>query len=157
MVLICPKCQSPYVPYPTVNAPTAQIWQFPRCFCRNCAAIWDAVKHQVHVIDTPGNPFIYLEQNYGHLLLQNDRSFNGGTPEDVKTHFENLKAKYCMRYSLSQRARKRVEEIFGWLKTVGTLHKLKHRGRERVGWIFTLATATYNMVRMRNIELQGAG
>jgi len=60
-------------------------------------------------------------------------------------------------YSLSQRARKRVEEIFGWLKTVGTLHKLKHRGRERVGWIFTLATATYNMVRMRNIELQGAG
>jgi len=60
-------------------------------------------------------------------------------------------------YSLSQRARKRVEEIFGWLKTVGTLHKLKHRGRERVGWIFTLATTTYNMVRMRNIELQGAG
>ena len=60
-------------------------------------------------------------------------------------------------YSMSQRTRKRVEEIFGWLKTVGTLQKLKHRGRERVGWIFTLATATYNLVRMRNIELQGAG
>ena len=60
-------------------------------------------------------------------------------------------------YSLSLRGRKRVEEIFGWLKTVGTLHKLKHRGRERVGWIFTLATAAYNMVRMRNIELQGVG
>lgn len=60
-------------------------------------------------------------------------------------------------YSLSQCKRKRVEEIFGWLKTIGTLHKLKYRGRERVSWIFTLATATYNMVRMRNIELQGVG
>jgi transposase len=60
-------------------------------------------------------------------------------------------------YSLSQRKRKRVEEIFGWLKTIGTLRKLKYRGRERVSWIFTLATATYNMVRMRNIELQGVG
>lgn len=60
-------------------------------------------------------------------------------------------------YAISQRARKRIEEVFGWLKIVGTLKKLRHRGKERVDWIFTFATAAYNMVRMRNIELQGAG
>jgi IS5 family transposase len=58
-------------------------------------------------------------------------------------------------YAISQRARKRIEEVFGWLKMVGTLKKLRHRGKERVDWIFTFAAAAYNMVRMRNIELRG--
>ena len=52
-------------------------------------------------------------------------------------------------YAVSQRKRKCVEEIFGWLKTVGLLRKVRHRGRARVGWIFTLATAVSNLVRMR--------
>jgi hypothetical protein len=34
--------------------------------------------------------------------------------------------------------RKRVEEGFGWMKTIGLLRKLRHRGLQRVGWIFTL-------------------
>jgi transposase len=54
-------------------------------------------------------------------------------------------------YLLSQRRRKRVEEIFGWLKTVATLRKTRHRGIARVGWTFTFATAVYNLVRMRNL------
>jgi transposase len=41
-------------------------------------------------------------------------------------------------YQISQRKRKRVEEIFGWLKTVGLLRKVRHLGMERVNWIFTL-------------------
>ena len=49
--------------------------------------------------------------------------------------------------------RKRVEEIFGWLKTVATLRKTRHRGLARVGWMFTFATAAYNLVRMRNLAL----
>jgi hypothetical protein len=36
-------------------------------------------------------------------------------------------------YSISQRKRKRIEEVFGWMKTVGLLRKLRHRGLERVG------------------------
>jgi transposase len=56
-------------------------------------------------------------------------------------------------YMLSQRRRKRVEEIFGWLKTVATLRKTRHRGIARVGWNFTFATAVYNLVRMRNLVL----
>ena len=47
--------------------------------------------------------------------------------------------------------RKRVEEIFGWLKTVGLVRKTRHRGRERVEWMFTFSLAVYNLVRMRNL------
>jgi transposase len=54
-------------------------------------------------------------------------------------------------YVISQTKRKRVEEIFGWLKTVGGLRKTRHRGVARVGWMFTLALAAYNLVRMRNL------
>jgi len=54
-------------------------------------------------------------------------------------------------YDISQRMRKRVEEIFGWLKTVGGLRKTRHRGTRRVGWMFTLALAAYNLLRMRNL------
>ncbi len=54
-------------------------------------------------------------------------------------------------YALSQRARKRVEEIFGWLKTVGGLRKVRYRCLRRVGWMFTSTTAVYNLVRIRNL------
>jgi transposase len=59
-------------------------------------------------------------------------------------------------YAVSQRIRKRVEEVFGWLKTIGLLRKLRHRGRATVDWIFVLATAMYNLVRIRNIRQAAA-
>ncbi len=54
-------------------------------------------------------------------------------------------------YLISQRKRKRIEEIFGWLKTVAGLRKTRHRGVARVGWMFTFALAAYNLVRIRNL------
>ena len=54
-------------------------------------------------------------------------------------------------YLISQNKRKRIEEIFGWLKTVAGLRKTRHRGVARVGWMFTFALAGYNLVRMRNL------
>jgi transposase len=57
-------------------------------------------------------------------------------------------------YALSQRARMRIEEIFGWLKTVGLLRKTRHRGTARVEWMFVFALATYNLVRIRNLAAQ---
>ena len=54
-------------------------------------------------------------------------------------------------YTGSQRKRKRVEEIFGWFKTVALMRKTKFRGLERVGWMFTWTAAAYNLVRMRNL------
>jgi Transposase DDE domain len=54
-------------------------------------------------------------------------------------------------YQVSQRKRKRVEEVFGWMKTIGILRKTRHRGLETVAWIFTFSAAAYNIVRMRNL------
>ena len=59
-------------------------------------------------------------------------------------------------YAISQQKRKRVEEIFGWLKTIGGLRKTRHRGVERVGWMFSFALAAYNLVRMRNLAAAAA-
>jgi transposase len=54
-------------------------------------------------------------------------------------------------YEISQRKRKRIEEVFGWMKTVGMLRKTRHRGVFKVGWVFTFTAAAYNLVRMRNL------
>ena len=54
-------------------------------------------------------------------------------------------------YEVSQRKRKRIEEVFGWMKTVGLLRKTRHRGRHRVGWMLTFTAAVYNLVRIRNL------
>ena len=54
-------------------------------------------------------------------------------------------------YEISQRKRKLVEEGFGWHKCVGMLRKLRHRGREKVAWIFTFTSAAYNLVRLRTL------
>jgi hypothetical protein len=59
-------------------------------------------------------------------------------------------------YEVSQRERKRVEEIFGWLKTVGLLRKVKYRGLELVDWIFRFGLAAYNLVRIRNLTMVAA-
>jgi transposase len=60
-------------------------------------------------------------------------------------------------YLISQRKRKRVEEIFGWMKTVGGMRKLRHRGLHLVGWMFTFAAAAYHLVRIRNLATEIAG
>jgi transposase len=54
-------------------------------------------------------------------------------------------------YSISQRRRKIVEESFGWMKTVGGLRKLRHRGEKKVRAIFTFTAGVFNLVRLRNL------
>jgi IS4 transposase len=51
-------------------------------------------------------------------------------------------------YALSQQKRKRIEEIFGWLKTVGGLRQTRFSGLERVRMAFTFALAAYNLIRL---------
>jgi transposase len=51
-------------------------------------------------------------------------------------------------HAISVRIRKRIEEVFGWMKTVGGLRKTRHRGTARVGWIFTFVATAYNLVRI---------
>ncbi len=55
-------------------------------------------------------------------------------------------------HAISQQKRKRVEEVFSWLKTVGLVQKVKLRGVRRVGWLVTFAVAAYNLGRMRKLQ-----
>jgi transposase len=75
-------------------------------------------------------------------IAQNDTNRRSAVDERTTRH---------VGYQLSQRARKRIEEVFGWMKSIGLLRKLRHRGLERVGWMFTFTAAAYNMVRIRNL------
>src|SRR5258708_21317155 len=57
-------------------------------------------------------------------------------------------------YAISQIKRKRIEECFGWLKTIALLRKVRHPGIYKEGWVFTFSAAAYNLVRMRNLAMQ---
>lgn len=59
-------------------------------------------------------------------------------------------------YTVSQPKRKRVEEVFGWMKTVALQRKTRFRGLARVGWVFTSRPPAYNLVRMRNLQVANA-
>lgn len=80
-------------------------------------------------------------------VAQNDRHRRSAIDERTTRH---------EGYTISQRKRKRVEEVFGWMKTVALQRKTRFRGLGRVGWMFTFAAAAYNLVRMRNIQLADA-
>jgi transposase len=56
-------------------------------------------------------------------------------------------------YAVSQRKRKRIEEVFGWGKTVGLLRKLVYRGLRLVNWMFIFRMAVYNLVRLKNLGI----
>ena len=76
-------------------------------------------------------------------VAQNTRRSGGSAIDDRTTRHTG--------YAISQRKRKRIEESFGWLKTIALIRKVRHRGIHKVGWIFAFAAAAYNLVRMRNL------
>jgi transposase len=75
---------------------------------------------------------------------------NGGSAIDARTTRH-------AGYDVSQRKRKRIEECFGWMKTIALMRKVRHRGIEKVAWMFTFAAAAYNLVRMRKLLASAAG
>jgi transposase len=75
---------------------------------------------------------------------------NGGSAIDARTTRH-------AGYAISQQKRKRIEESFGWLKTIALMRKVRHRGVFKVGWVFTFAAAAYNLVRMRNLLASPVG
>jgi transposase len=76
-------------------------------------------------------------------VAQNDQRRGGSAIDERTTRHES--------YRISQVKRKRIEECFGWLKTIALMRKLRHRGVCRVDWLFTFACAAYNLVRIRNL------
>jgi transposase len=83
-----------------------------------------------------------------HIAQNTKRS--GGSAIDARTTRHR-------GYEVSQKKRKRIEECFGWLKTIALMRKVRHRGIEKVGWVFTFAAAAYNLVRMRNLLASPGG
>jgi transposase len=81
--------------------------------------------------------------------LAQNHSRRGGSAIDARTARHES-------YGISQRKRKRIEECFGWLKTIALLRKVRHRGLEKVDWVFVLACAAYNLVRLRTLSMQPA-
>lgn len=82
-------------------------------------------------------------------VAQNLKRSGGSAVDDRTTRHDG--------YAISQRKRKRIEECFGWLKTIALMRKVRHRGIEKVGWVFTFAAAAYNLVRMRNLLVRPVG
>jgi transposase len=81
-------------------------------------------------------------------VAQNDRRRGGSALDQRTTRHAG--------YRISQKKRKRIEKCFGWLKTIALLRKVRHRGLYKVDWVFTLACAAYNLVRLRNLSVQAA-
>lgn len=59
-------------------------------------------------------------------------------------------------YEISIKKRKRIEHIFGWLKTTALMRKVRHRGQALLQWMFTLAVSGYNLVRMARLTAESA-
>jgi transposase len=81
-------------------------------------------------------------------VAQNDGRRGGSALDQRTTRYAG--------YGISQKKRKRIEECFGWLKTIALLRKVRHRGLYKVDWMFTFACAAYNLVRLRNLSVQAA-
>jgi len=60
-------------------------------------------------------------------------------------------------YAVSQRIRKRVEEVFGWVKAQAGFDQVKVRGRKKAEAVFTFATAAYNLIRIPKLFAEAAG
>ena len=74
------------------------------------------------------------------------------TKKGRRSAIDGRTTRHCS-YAASQKFRKRIEEVFGWLKTVGLFRKTRYRGVRKIDWHFTLAVAAYNLVRMRNLGI----
>ena len=92
--------------------------------------------------DTAGFVAALREQQITPHVAQNSTNRRSAIDERTTRH---------PGYAISQQKRKRVEEIFGWAKTIGLFRQTRHRGVRRVGWMFTFALAVYNLVRIRNL------
>src|SRR5712691_2309149 len=115
------------------------------------------------IADTPdtGRVTVGGDKNYDTKDFVRQLRAMGVTPHvaqypDTATRGSAIDARTTRHpgYLISQRKRKLVEQCFGWMKTVGMLRKLRHRGGDRVNWTFIFTAAAYNLVRLRTLSAQ---
>src|SRR4051794_24478155 len=96
-----------------------------------CASLKSFQKKGTRKHDDPDDPAECRQINVTPHVSQNTNRAGGSAIDGRTTRHAG--------YTISQRKRKRIEECFGWLKTVALLRKLRHRGIFKVGWVFTFA------------------
>jgi len=89
-----------------------------------------------------------------HVPISSERVTTPGPEGDARRRM--LRRMKTQAYQLSQRARKKVEQVFGWLKQPGGLRKVRHVGRWKIQQVAYLWGAAYNLLRMANLELRQA-
>jgi transposase len=99
------------------------------------------------------------DKNYDTQELVRDLREMKVTPHVVKNNTNRRSAidgrtTHHAGYAISQKKRKRIEESFGWMKTIGILKKVKLRGLEKVSWLFTFVAAVYSLYRLQRLEAQ---
>lgn len=114
----------------------------------------DALVLLQSVPKTAGTVTVGADKGYDTTLFVDGARALGVTPHvAVKTRGGAIDGRTTRHdgYAVSQRKRKAIEEVFGWLKTVAGLRKLKHRGTALVDWLLTFACAAYNLARLRRL------
>jgi transposase len=113
----------------------------------------EASIEMVEEIPGQGQVTLGADKNYDskdHVAQLRDRKVTPHVAQKKNSAIDGRTTRHA-GYVVSQQKRKRIEEIFGWLKTVAMLRKTRHQGLLRVGWVFTFAASAYNLVRMRNL------
>jgi transposase len=122
-------------------------------------AEWEAGQDMIEAIPGSGRVTVGADKGYdtrAFVAFLRQRNVTPHVAQKVQGSAVDARTARHDGYAVSQRKRKRIEEIFGWLKTVGMMRKTRHRGKDRVGWMFLFALAAYNMVRMRNLARAAA-
>lgn len=94
------------------------------------------------------------DKNFDTYALVRDLRTIAVTPHVAQKKYSTIDARTTRHpgYAVSQRKRKLIEQVSGWMKTAGGLRKLRHRGGLLVDWIVTFAAAAYNLVRLRTLQ-----
>jgi len=120
----------------------------------NGTAEWDAALEMIDNLPTTGRVTVGGDKGYDVPCFVDGLRERFATPhvaqKDKGTAIDGRTTRHA-GYQVSLRIRKRVEEIFGWLKTIGCLRKTRHRGLDLVGWMFEFSLSAYNLIRMRNL------
>jgi transposase len=105
-------------------------------------------------VSVPPGGTLGADKNYDAKALVRDLRAIAITPHVAQKKYSAIDARTTRHdgYAVSQRKRKLVEQVFGWMKTVGGLRKLRHRGGPLVDWMVTFAAAAYNLVRLRTLQ-----
>lgn len=105
-------------------------------------------------VTVPPGGTLGADKSYDAQALVSDLRAIAITPHVAQKKYSAIDARTTRHdgYAISQRKRKLVEQVFGWMKTVGGLRKLRHRGGPLVDWMVTFAAAAYNLVRLRTLQ-----